>query len=492
MMKRILSAIKDTAKRGGFATLTRGQKYGMSTAVAVVLVLAIVIFLEVLSYNHNTQFDLTTNKRFTVSGETANIMKSLSEPISAVAFVTQEQFKGSIEDLLKQYKYASGGNFKYRFVDPYLKPGEASSYKVTEDNTIVLVSGDKQERVVLTEADLLESGEQKITDAILKLLSTEPETIYFLTSHGERAINDDSKYGFSQAKGSLESQNYIVKTLDLTVTPDVPTDAAALIIAAPKKDLFDEEMKSITDYLNRAGTLMVMLDPGTATPKLTAFLSGIGIVTTDDVIVDRESRLFGADDLIPVANTYLKHPITRDINFISFFPYARSIGINEGTAEKSGWKLQSLIETGPNSWAERNIAALNQGKWELDKGTDQAGPVSVAVVGTKTIEPAGEGETTERPKEAKIAVFGSSAFVLNGYYLAALTKAANVDVFLNSVNWLAGNETLISIHPKEKAGSPILLTSSQGLLVFLVTVIVIPLLVAGAGTFVFMRRRLIQ
>ncbi len=299
-MKKLWSTIKDFFKRIEFEPLTRGQKYGMSTVVAVVLVVAIVIFLEVLSYKHSKQFDLTEDKRYTVSMESTNLMGSLTQELKAVAFFSRDDIKTKVSDLLEQYKYASDGKFEYRFVDLYLSPGDAKTYKVTEDNTIVFIYGDRQERVVLTESDIIGSGEQKLTNAMLKVTSTEPKTVYFLIRHGERDIDLDTEEGFSRIKTRLESQNYVIKTLDLFTLPAVPEDAAALIIAAPQKDLFDDEIGAVTDYLNKGGSLLVMLDPGIETPKLTGILKRIGIETPANVIIDRDSKVLGGDYLLPV------------------------------------------------------------------------------------------------------------------------------------------------------------------------------------------------
>jgi ABC-type uncharacterized transport system involved in gliding motility auxiliary subunit len=490
VMKKLWSSIQDFFKKIEFEPLTRGQKYGASTAVAVVLVLAIVVFIEVLSYNHSKQFDLTEDKRYTVSMESTKLMESLTAELKAVAFFSRDDAKVKIEDLLEQYKYASAGKFEYRFVDLYLSPGEAKTYKVTEDNTIVLIYGDRQERVVLTDSDIIGSGEQKLTNAMLKVTSSEPKTIYFLTRHGERDIAMESEEGFSRIKTRLESQNYVVKTLDLTSAPEVPKDAAALIIAAPQKDLFEEEIGAVTDYLNDGGSLLVMLDPGVNTPRLTGILNRIGIAMPSDVVIDRDSKVLGGDYLLPVASTYLKHPITKDLTVLSFFPYARSVVIDETAAKEAGWALGYLVSTGSNSWAETDLGALRQGKAEFNKDVDTAGPVSVAVEGSREIT-AGDDDTAG-PKEARIVVFGSSSFVVNTYYLMAQSNAANIDIFLNSVNWLAGNENLISIHAKERTSTPLFLTGYQGLLIFLVCVVLVPLAVLGVGIFVYFRRRFVE
>ncbi|MBN2225057.1 MAG: GldG family protein [Deltaproteobacteria bacterium] len=489
-MKKLWSTVLDFFKRIEFEPLTRGQKYGVSTVVAVVLVLAIVVLLEVLSYNHSKQFDLTEDKRYTVSMESTNLMESLTSDLKAVAFFSRDDVKTKVGDLLEQYKYASDGKFEYRFVDLYLSPGDAKTYKVTEDNTIVFIYGDRQERVVLSDTDIVGSGEQKLTNAMLKVTSTEPKTVYFLIRHGERDMDLETEEGFSRIKTRLESQNYVIKALDLLSKPTVPDDAAALIIAAPQKDLFDDEIGAVTEYLNRGGSLLVMLDAGVDTPKLTGMLKRIGIAMPSDVVIDRDSKVLGGDYLLPVASTYLKHPITKDLTVLSFYPYARSVVIDETAAKDSGWSLGYLVNTGTNSWAETDLGALRQGKAEFNKGVDTAGPVAVAVEGSREIT-SGD-EDTAQPKEARIVVFGSSSFVVNTYYLMAESNAANIDIFLNSVNWLAGNENLISIHAKERTSTPLFLTGYQGLLIFLVCVVLVPLAVLGVGIFIYFRRRFVE
>ncbi len=492
MMKKLWSTIRDFFKRIEFEPLTRGQKYGVSTVVAVILVLAMVVFLEVISYKHNKQFDLTEDKRYTVSMESTNVLKSLTGELKAVAFCTKDEVKTKVGDLLEQYKYASGGNFEYRFVDLYLSPGEAKTYTVTEDNTIVFIYGDREERVVLTETDLMGSGEQKLTNAILKVTSTEAKSVYFLTRHGERDIALEAEEGFSRIGTRLESQNYVVKPLDLLSAPTVPEDAAALIIAGPQKDLFDAEITAIGDYLAGGGSLLVIMDPGIDVPRLAALLKSVGIAMPNDVVIDRDSKVLGGDYLLPVASTYLKHPITNDLTVLSFYPYTRSVLIDETAAESAGWSLGYLVNTGPNSWAETDLGALREGKAEFTPGVDTVGPVAVAVEGAKEIS-----DATMRPKarpaqEARIVVFGSSSFVANSYYLMAESNASNVDIFLNCVNWLTGNENLISIHAKETKASPLFLTGYQGLVIFIVCVVLVPLAVLGAGVFVYLRRRFVE
>jgi ABC-type uncharacterized transport system involved in gliding motility auxiliary subunit len=65
----------------------------------------------------------------------------------------------------------------------------------------------------------------------------------------------------------------------------------------------------------------------------------------------------------------------------------------------------------------------------------------------------------------------------------------NRDLFLNMMNWLSSDEDLISIRPKEPEDRRINMTRNQMAMVFYSSVIVIPLLIVGAGVGVWWRRR---
>src|SRR6185436_6928778 len=157
------------------------------------------------------------------------------------------------------------------------------------------------------------------------------------------------------------------------------------------------------------------------------------------------------DVSVPVAAKYETHPITDKFNLLTAYPLARSISSIEGGV--NGHSAQNLVNTSKNSWAETDIKRLatsGQVEREVDKG-DKPGPVSLAAAvsapATDVPAPAATtsdsaNKTNDAPKpETRVVVFGDSDFVTNGY----LGIPGNRDLFLNSVNWLAQQENLISI-----------------------------------------------
>jgi ABC-type uncharacterized transport system involved in gliding motility auxiliary subunit len=65
----------------------------------------------------------------------------------------------------------------------------------------------------------------------------------------------------------------------------------------------------------------------------------------------------------------------------------------------------------------------------------------------------------------------------------------NSDLFLNTVNWLAEQENLIAIRPKEAADRRLTMTAGQQDLVFWLSVVVIPMAVFATGIYGWWRRR---
>jgi len=84
-----------------------------------------------------------------------------------------------------------------------------------------------------------------------------------------------------------------------------------------------------------------------------------------------------------------------------------------------------------------------------------------------------------------VVVFGDSEFANNTYF----AQQGNGDFFLNAVNWLAQEETLISIRPRSPKSTPLTLTASQGRVVFWLPVVLLPGLVIVIGSYVIINRR---
>jgi ABC-type uncharacterized transport system involved in gliding motility auxiliary subunit len=238
-----------------------------------------------------------------------------------------------------------------------------------------------------------------------------------------------------------------------------------------------------------------MLDPAdfkqpAAMPRLSGLLSEWGITATDSVIVD-VSGLTRVATVPVAAPPYPNHVITDRFQLITMFPLARAIV--PAAAAPPGRTAQPVVQTTARAWAETNVATLESSDGpaaDPDKG-DVVGPVTLAVaVAVPSTSPDAaaaekkEGEETRSP-ETRLVVFGDSDFAANQY----LGIEGNGDLFMNSVNWLAQQESLIAIRPKEASDRRLTMTANHITGVFWLSIVLVPAIVLGAGIFTWWRRR---
>ncbi len=491
-----LTTIRDYFKR-------RSTRHGASALILVLLVLGIMVFVEAISARHSARFDLTASKRFTLSEQTLKVLKNLEKPVRVTAFYQEASPEAEgARGLLDQYAYASR-KFSFEFVDPDRFPGKARRYKITAYGTLVLETDTREEKITL-------ATEQELTNALLRVTRKGEKVIYFMTGHNEKSTEDYGKDGYTGVKKAIEDQNYVVRDLLLMRAEEVPADASVLIIAGPKKALFHEEISTLKRFIDQAGHVLILIDPETDT-GLKGFLKSWGIEVGQDVIVDKLSRLFGADYLTPIVSRYAGyHPITENFNTASFFPLARSIRVAE---DVPGYVQNTeLAETGPSSWAETDLLMLKKGEAAFDRHKDTMGPIPVAVVSTikhETKEAEGEGlasgpegstprrgggedkaeesdDKKDAPRPARIVVFGDSDFAGNAY----VNLSGNRDLFMNALSWLAEEEDLIAIRPKKREGQPVVLSYTQGRVIFWASVVLLPGAVLVFGIVVLRLRRI--
>jgi ABC-type uncharacterized transport system involved in gliding motility auxiliary subunit len=456
----------------------RNLRFGTNLLIAAIAVLGIIVVVEAISLRHSHRFDLTTNKRYSLSPQSQQLLAELPQPVKATAFYQDTQTgRETAKDLLDQYAYY-GKQFTSEFIDPDRNPGLAKHYGITAYGTIVLESGDKEEKV-------LTADEENLTNALLKIIREGKKVVYFLEGHGEHSLNNTEREGYSEAKRAIESQNYVVKPLSLLTEGKLPDDASILIIAGPRKDLLDPELAEITHFIERGGKALFLVDPE-GPPGLATYLANYGIQVVEGVVVDPVSRLFGMDYLTPVVSSYEQHPITKNFEVASFLPLALSVKTTDKMPERVS--SQILARTSPNSWLERGQEerqgiARGEGRLAYNEGVDEKGPVPVAALATTTIRR--EGSTDKEPTKARIVVFGDSDFASNNY----LNLSGNRDLFLNTVSWLAEEENLIAIRPKDSGSFFTPVTANQERLIFWLSMIVLPAVVLGSGVATYIWRR---
>jgi ABC-type uncharacterized transport system involved in gliding motility auxiliary subunit len=236
---------------------------------------------------------------------------------------------------------------------------------------------------------------------------------------------------------------------------------------------------------------------------LEAYVGRWGIEVLDDRVVDTSptGQVLGKGPTTPLVTRYGVHDITRQFAQPTYYPNARSLrkqALYAGQAE-----ITPLLFSGEQSWSETDVSGRQVG---FD-AADIMGPLPLALASrleTAGLQPENEqalgtrkpGDATVRREllqnlgrrsetEARLVVFGDSDFASNNHF----NDMGNGNLFLNVMAWLSQDEDLIAVRPKSAVDRSVSLTPAQLRRLNLVSLGVLPGLIALAGAYATWRRR---
>jgi ABC-type uncharacterized transport system involved in gliding motility auxiliary subunit len=158
-------------------------------------------------------------------------------------------------------------------------------------------------------------------------------------------------------------------------------------------------------------------------------------------------------------------------NIVSVYPFSRSINFSNS---KEGLTITPLVTTGPNSWGETDFASLTQGGQVALNDNEKVGPLTLAVAGENTAT------------KGRMVVFGTSAFAVDQMF----DTLGNGDMFVNSIDWTAEQENIVSITPKNTTTRSFNPPSQiHWILILLSSIFIIPGLIVLGGVSTWLARR---
>lgn len=474
----------------------RGRRFqrGSQAAVSLAAFLGILILLNVLAAKVSWRVDTTSASLYSLSEQTRTVMAGLDTPIKITAFIREDAKGLQVKDFLRQYSHASK-NVSVSFVDPVTSPSAARKRNVDKFNTIIVEAKGREKMIEPTNLFVPTPdnkavefrGEQPVTQAIIQLSSDVTPKIYFTQGHGEPILDGRQLF---RVFSNLQGEGYAPEPLNISEKGAVPADAALVAVVGPDKDLLPREREALSAYLEKGGRLLLLLDPITEELKeWNGLVRTLGLDPQEDVVVDPE-RAFFMDNMRIMPQIHL-HSITKGIlkrRLPVVVAVARSF--DEIRAEE-GLTVTSLLVSSGASWGETDFRSTpSKGEGDLE------GPLTIAAAVSRPVPGAPkrseEEMATEAPgdapqnEERRVAVVvGNSAFIIED----ALDFPGNLDFIMNSVNWLLGQDNLITTRPKYMELRPANLTPPEAARVFYGTVVAMPLLAALAGAVVWWRRR---
>lgn len=455
------------------ASRTRQARYGANSVVLTISVIGIIGLLNYLGGRYHYRFDLTEAKTFSISDQTKNILKDLKEPVTVTAFYQENNPSlRQAKDLLSNYTYVSD-KIKVSYIDPDRQPAVAQKYGVERYGTTVFEMGDRKEKVTTV-------SEQDFTSALIKLVKKKETKVYFLNGHGELSLEEFGDKGISKFKEALGKDHYSCEALNLPAKQQVPADADVVVIAGPRAPLAAKEVDLLDTWMAKGGKLLAMVDP-TVDAGLGKLFKTYGVELGNNLVIDPLSHSW-TDVGTPAVTNYRWHEITKGMAGVAtFFPRTRSVSLAK--QQPTGQLGSVLAETTPAGWGETDLGNPKMG---YDKAKDMAGPVSLAVAVGRDAKDAPKPKDGEKAVQTRLVVVGNSSFVSNGILGQSAT---NADLALNSINWLAQEESLIAIRPKQPQQRQISLTGGQMNGIFTLSVLGVPLAVLALGGIIWWRRR---
>ena len=485
----------------------RSTQSGTNAFVATLSVLIILGLINFLGIRYHLRLDLTDSQLFTLSPQSRELVSNLPETMKVWLFSKEQNIQD--RELLDNY-HRQSNKFKFEYVDPQLKPGIAEKFGVKDYGEVYLEFQNKRQVVqIISENERL--SEVKLTARLQQITSSKTAKIYFLQGHGEHPLSA-SKGAISQAIQGLIDKNFITSGLNLAEQPQVPDDAAVIVVAGPQKELLTGEITALQNYLNRGGNLLLMIDPNT-NPKIDTILKDWGVRLDDRLAIDTSGANLQLGPAAILVTEYGQHPITKDFGKnISVYPLTRPLEIDS----VSGIESMALLKTKPypGSWAESDQKSE---KLEFNEGKDLKGPLTLVVALTRKLSnqtsptptpiptnsptpiptnsptPIPTNSPTPIPtnspataKESRLVVFGNSNFAVDGLFGQQL----NGDVFLNSVSWLSQqDQQLLSIRPKEPKNRRIIISTFQANLLTISALFLLPLIGLVTGFIIWWKRR---
>ena len=456
----------------GKAASSRGTFFVAVSAVSSLVVLLILVFANYVAARNPKTWDLTKNQIHTLAPDTVKTLEGLKADVTATAFYTasEPQF-GVLTEMFKKYEGKSE-HFKYEFVDSIKDPLKTKQFNVRKDGPRVVV------KLGATESRFQEPSEEALTNAIVKVTHSATKKVYFTAGHGESDPDDTGETGMSEVKKRMDNEGLKAEKINLASVTEIPADAQALVIAGPAKPFQPGEVDTVRKFLDGGGKAFIMVEPPPTDSGLETLLRAWSVQADVAMVVDPVSRLFGANEVVPVVQNYnTESEIVKDFKLNTVFPTARPLTVLHEQGNTAEAKPVALSM--PSAWGETNPSG-NVKRDENEKG----GPFPLVVQVTKdtTATPAG---LTKRGDQARLIVSGDRDFATNKFR----TAFGNEDFFLNCVNWLSEQTERITIRPRLRDASRLYLTPAQQATIFFMAIDVLPVTLLAAGLVVWLARR---
>ena len=275
------------------------KKTSKSAAItSSLLLIFILLVINFISSNFYHRFDLTAEKRFSLSEDSKKLLKSLDDVVYVKCYLAGDlkpefrKFRASIEDMLSEMKQYAGSNLEFEFIDPY----ENEDQQITKDLMSQLVrqglsptdvqiqKEDGLERITLFPGVIMSYGSSKALGINLLngtnagyspqlIINSSTEALEYEFANGIKNLTNTIKTsiaivdngGLPQKKEFEDifyslKQFYDVDYYDLGKIEEVPSSIKVLIIAKPTEPFSDWKKFKLDNYIMKGGRVLWCID----------------------------------------------------------------------------------------------------------------------------------------------------------------------------------------------------------------------------------------
>ena len=381
------------------------------------LIVALLVVLGYLSVRFDQQFDWSATGRNTLSPTSQALIERIAEPIRLTAFVRRDPIvKRAVGELVERYRRA-GAEIELHYEDPDRAPVRARSLKIQSEGDMVVHLKGRREVV-------RNLNERALSSALFRLARQTNRWIAFTTGHGERDLLGRANHDLGRFGTVLEERGYALRPLNLAVAGAVPDNTALLMLSQPPTAWLETELRAVTDYISRGGSLLWLDDPG-GKGHLSALRDSLGLERVPGIVVDPDNRY---PEMALVADAGA-HPMVARFDMNTLYPLATAYETRAAT----GWRVQSVLHTAPGSWAESGPLG---GVVRFDQAIERRGPLSLGLVLERPFT-SGQSELGTQ----RLVVIGDGDFLSNAY----LGNGGNLELGLAAVSWLSHEDALIDV-----------------------------------------------
>jgi ABC-2 type transport system permease protein len=263
----------------------------------LVLLVGVIVFSNLISSFWFTRFDLTSDKRFTLSEASKKLVGNLKDIVYVKVYLQGDfspafsRLSNSTRELLDELRTYSKGNLEYEFIDPSAAPNEEDRKKLyaqlyqkgIQPTTIEERDNEGMTRKYIFPGAVINFSNEEIGVQLLKnQLGTPPEMmlnnsiqnleyeicngikkvtnplkpkVAFLSGHAE--LNDTALFDITTTLRS----SYQVERVTINETLNSLKGFKAVVIAKPDSAFSEKDKFIIDQYIMDGGKVLWMIDP---------------------------------------------------------------------------------------------------------------------------------------------------------------------------------------------------------------------------------------